>query len=78
MDFDTVKEILNTLDNKRKELGKLLEIENATKQHTWDWVEISNTQLNFSGSEISKILEEKKISLEGEIRGLAKELSEVK
>lgn len=78
MDFDTVKEVLNTLDNKRKELGKLLELENLIKGHTWDLVEILDVQLEFSKSEITQIIDEKKKSLEGEIRGLAKELSEVK
>ncbi|WP_273715176.1 hypothetical protein [Leuconostoc mesenteroides] len=77
MDFDEVKVILNTLDNKRKELGKLLELENKTKDRTSYWVGIASLQLEFSKSEVAQILDEKKRSLEGEIRGLAKELSEV-
>lgn len=78
MNFDKVKSILNTLDNRRKELGKLLDLENSIKGHTWDWVKISDVQLEFSKSEITQILDEKKKSLESNIRGLAKELSEVK
>ena len=77
MDFDEVKSILNTLDNKRKELGKLLELENKTKDRTSYWVGIESLQLEFSKSEVAQILDEKKRSLECEIRGLAKELSEV-
>ncbi|MDV3544891.1 hypothetical protein [Leuconostoc falkenbergense] len=77
MDFDEVKSILNTLDNKRKELGKLLELENKTKNRTSYWVGIDSLQLEFSKSEVAKILDEKKKSLEKEIRCLAKELSEV-
>lgn len=76
MDFDEVKSILNTLDNKRKELGKLLEIENKTKGSAWSLVEIEALQLEFSRSEVAKILDEKKKSLENEIRTLAKELSD--
>lgn len=76
MDFDKVKSILNTLNNKRKELGKLLEIENKTKDSTSYWVGIDSLQLEFSKSEVIQILDKKKKSLEGEIRGLAKELSD--
>lgn len=77
MDFDEVKSILNTLNNRRQELGKLLELENKTKDRTSYWVGIESLQLEFSKSEVAQILDEKKKSLEGEIRGLAKELSEV-
>ena len=76
MDFDEVKSILNTLDNRRKELGKLLELENKTKNRTSYWVGIDSLQLEFSKSEVAQILDEKKTSLENEIRTLAKELSE--
>lgn len=76
MDFDEVKSILNTLDNKRKELGKLLELENKTKDRTSYWVGIESLQLEFSKSEVAQILDEKKKSLENEIRTLAKELSD--
>lgn len=75
MDFDKVKSLLNTLDNKRKELGKLLEIENKTIERDWCFVEIEHVQLEFSKSEVTKTLDEKKKSLENEIRTLAKELS---
>lgn len=78
MDFDKVKSILNILDNRRKEFDKLLELENSIKPNAWDWVKILDVQLEFSKSEIAQILDEKKKSLESEIRGLAKELSEVK
>ncbi|MDI6667071.1 hypothetical protein QMA56_05025 [Leuconostoc falkenbergense] len=77
MDFDKVKSILNTLDNRRQELGKLLELENKTKDRTSYWVGIESLQLEFSKSEVAQILDEKKKSLESEIRGLAKELSVV-
>lgn len=77
MDFDEVKSILNILDNRRKELGKLLELENKTKDCTSYWVGIESLQLEFSKSEVAQILDEKKKSLENEIRTLAKELSEV-
>ncbi|MFT8544552.1 MAG: hypothetical protein ABF768_08070 [Leuconostoc falkenbergense] len=76
MDFDEVKSILNTLNNRRQELGKLLELENKTKDRTSYWVGIESLQLEFSKSEVAQILDEKKRSLEGEIRRLAKELSE--
>ena len=76
MDFDKVKSILNTLNNRRQELGKLLELENKTKDRTSYWVGIESLQLEFSKQEVAQILDEKKRSLEGEIRGLAKELSE--
>ena len=76
MDFDEVKSILNTLNNRRQELGKLLELENKTKDRTSYWVGIESLQLEFSKSEVAQILDEKKKSLECEIRGLAKELSE--
>lgn len=77
MNFDKVKSILNTLDNKQKELCKLLDIENKITGRTWYLVDTENVQLEFSRSEFTKILEEKKRSLEGEIRDLAKELSKV-
>lgn len=76
MDFDEVKSILNTLNNRRQELGKLLELENKTKDRTSYWVGIESLQLEFSKSEVAQILDEKKRSLEGEIRRLAKKLSE--
>lgn len=76
MDFDEVKSILNTLNNRRQELGKLLELENKTKDRTSYWVGIESLQLEFSKSEVAQILDEKKRSLEGEIRRLAKELSD--
>ncbi|MFT9082994.1 MAG: hypothetical protein ABF477_03820 [Leuconostoc pseudomesenteroides] len=77
MDYDKLKKILDTLDNKRNEFAKLIDIENKTKVRTSYWVGIESLQLEFSKSEVSQILDEKKKSLEKEIRGLAKELSEV-
>lgn len=77
MNFDKVERSLKALDTKRNELDKLLRIENKTKEGSRYWVEIESLQLEFSKSEVTKILDEKKTSLENEIRTLAKELSEV-
>lgn len=76
MDFDKVKSILNTLNNRRQEFGKLLELENKTIDCDVYFIEIEHVQLEFQKSEVAKILDEKKKSLENEIRTLAKELSE--
>lgn len=77
MNFDEVKSILNTLNNRQQELGKLLLLENKTKDNTSYLMGIESLQLEFSKSEVAKILDEKKKSIEDEIRELAKELSEV-
>lgn len=75
MDFDKVKNILNTLNNRRQELGKLLELENKTIDRDVYFIEIEHVQLEFPKSEVAKMLDEIKKSLENEIRTLAKELS---
>ncbi|WP_273708389.1 hypothetical protein [Leuconostoc mesenteroides] len=77
MDFDKATNILNTLNDKRREINKLLDFENKTIDRDWYFVEIERVRLEFSKSEVDQILDEKKRSLECEIRGLAKELSEV-
>ncbi|ASR69253.1 hypothetical protein [Leuconostoc mesenteroides] len=74
MDFDKATNILNTLNDKRREMNKLLDIENKTIERDWCFVEIEHVRLEFSKSEVDQILDEKKKLLENEIRTLAKEL----
>ncbi|WP_273722785.1 hypothetical protein [Leuconostoc mesenteroides] len=74
MDFDKATNILNTLNDKRREINKLLDFENKTIDRDWYFVEIERVRLEFSKSEVDQILDEKKKSLENEIRTLAKEL----
>lgn len=74
MDFDKATNILNTLNDKQREMNKLLDIENKTIERDWCSVEIEHVRLEFSKSEVDQILDEKKKSLENEIRTLAKEL----
>lgn len=78
MDFDNTINIIATLNDRRRELTKLLEIENKTIEIDWCFVEIEHVRLVFSKSEVDQILEEKKKYLENNIRELAKQLSELK
>ncbi|QHJ80802.1 MAG: hypothetical protein [Bacteriophage sp.] len=71
---DKATNILNTLNDKRREMNKFLDIENKTIERDWRFVEIEHVRLEFSKSEVDQILDEKKKSLENEIRTLAKEL----
>jgi len=76
MKFDEVKSILNALDNRRNELDKVVRIQNSTKPLD-DFITIEGLHIDFSKPEVAKILDEKKQSLENNIRELAKQLSEL-
>ena len=74
IDFDKATNILNTLNDKRREINKLLDIKNKTIERDWRFVDIEHVRLEFPKSKVDQILDEKKKSLENEIRTLAKEL----
>lgn len=77
MDFDKSINIMDSLNDTRRELKKLLDIESKTIERDFYFVEIEHVRLEFSKPEVSKILDEKKQSLENNIRELAKQLSEL-
>lgn len=74
MNFNIVINIISRLNDTRRKLNRLLDIEGKTIERDFYFVDIENIRLEFPKSEVNQILNEKKKSLENEIRTLAKEL----
>lgn len=74
MNFDIVINIISRLNDTRRKLNRLLDIEDKKIERDFYFVNIENIRLEFTKSEVNQILNEKKKSLENEIRTLAKEL----